>query len=337
MNRDDARFSFKRLKQKVSIAQVLDHYRLGEALRLRGDHLVGPCPVHRGDNPSAFRVNIQRNIWHCFTQCNCGGDVVDLVRQIENCDFPQAARRLARIAHHRNAAGPAPVATGNDCQTRPAPFRPFRTQIPLNPNHPFLQKTKGIAVTTALDHEIGHCSKSTFLKGTIAVRLHDLNGQPLGYCGRRLDPQQIQTRGKWRFPRGLPKSQLLYNAHRIPKQNQLTIVVECPFAAIRIRQAGFQNAVALLGTATSKKQLDWLAKANALILMLDGDKAGQTAANRIASDLKNKTNIIIHRLPKNSEPEDQSDQQLKAIIQHYLYSSSSLNPYQIATTTKSPC
>lgn len=336
MNHDHSRFSFKRLKQKVTIAQVLDYYRLDKTLKLKGDHLTGPCPLHQGDNPSAFRVNIQRNIWHCFTKCNAGGDVVDLVRQIENCDFPQAARRLALIAHHRKTTGLAPAITNNDCQIPPPPFRPFRTKIPLNPNHPFLQKTKGIAVTTALAHEIGHSSKSSFLKGTIAVRLHDLNGQPLGYCGRRLDPEQIQTRGKWRFPKGLPKAQLLYNAHRIPIQNQPTIiVVECPFAAVRIRQAGFQNAVALLGTATSKTQLDWLASANALLLMLDGDKAGQSAANRIASDLKNKTNIFIHRLPKNSEPEDQTDQQLKDIIHQYLYSSSSLNPYPNSFTHKS--
>lgn len=71
------------LKQQVSIRHVLASYGLDKDLRRQGDQLIGHCPLHGGDNTSAFRVHLTRGIWHCFSACNVGGDVVDLIRRIE--------------------------------------------------------------------------------------------------------------------------------------------------------------------------------------------------------------------------------------------------------------
>lgn len=39
------------LKRLVSIEVVLYDKGLGATLKCRGDRLLGPCPVHGGDNP----------------------------------------------------------------------------------------------------------------------------------------------------------------------------------------------------------------------------------------------------------------------------------------------
>jgi hypothetical protein len=58
-------FTFKYLKGRVSIAAVLQDKGLDTVFRKRADQLVGPCPLHGGDNPNAFVISLSKNIWHC--------------------------------------------------------------------------------------------------------------------------------------------------------------------------------------------------------------------------------------------------------------------------------
>ena len=43
--------AFPHLKRRVSIETVLTAEGLAASLKRRGQRLVGPCPVHGGDNP----------------------------------------------------------------------------------------------------------------------------------------------------------------------------------------------------------------------------------------------------------------------------------------------
>jgi 5S rRNA maturation endonuclease (ribonuclease M5) len=178
-----------------------------------------------------------------------------------------------------------------------------------------------ISVSTALHYETGTTSRSPFLHGTVAVRLHDLSGRPLGYCGRYIDQKAILCWGKWRFPKKFPKSNILYNAHRaVHVRKHGIIVVECPWAVMRLGQAGINNAVALLGTNISPAQIAWLSETPKVLLLLDGDRPGRKAASAIAYTLRNKTNVFIHYLPEGMEPEDFSDKELASIVNKYFYS-----------------
>jgi len=247
LERSDSAFSFRLLKQQVSIEQVVAVYQLGRLLRRSGDYLHGPCPLHQGDNKTAFRIHLERGLWRCFTSCG-GGDLVDLVRRIECCDYAEAARKLRSIAG-RLPPKPAPACCRSTKPAAPATFRPFRHRIPLDPFNSFLQQSKGILPCTAERFEAGCTDASGFLRGTVAVRLHDHGGQPLGYCGRNLNEQIIARYGKWRFPPRLPKANVLFNAHRAAAFREKGIVlVECPWAVMRLNQAGIPGAVALLGT-----------------------------------------------------------------------------------------
>jgi len=42
----------------------------------------GCCPIHEGENPTAFVVYLDTNRWHCH-RCNIGGDVLDLCELVE--------------------------------------------------------------------------------------------------------------------------------------------------------------------------------------------------------------------------------------------------------------
>jgi len=184
-----------------------------------------------------------------------------------------------------------------------------------------LQDRKKISIQTATHHEAGTCSVSHFLRGTVAVRLHDLSGNPLGYCGRRLDHKAIASWGKWLFPKNFPKKDVLYNAHRtLAFRHKGIIVAECPWAAMRFAQSGIYNAVALLGTALSPIQATWLTQAPAVLLILDGDQAGKKAASAIAEVLQHKTRTLIHELPNGMEAEDLTDNQLNLIATNFLLS-----------------
>lgn len=311
MNRS---FDFKWLKSKINIHQVLSAYRLDGHLKQKNDTLYGPCPLHHGNNPTAFRVDLTRGLWNCFTHCG-GGDMVELVRRIENSSHQQAARSLYRLIDQNDTPLPGPTDSSSSKS-----FVPFTHKLVLNPNVTFLQKQKNISVNSAFHHEAGVASHSRFLQNMVAVRLYDLNGNPIGYCGRRIYPADIEKWGKWRFPQNLPKSSLLFNAHRAqPYRQNGIILVECPWAAIRFAQAGVKNTVSLLGTSVSSHQIKWIIAAPSVLLILDNDPAGQKAAIQIAATLKNSTKTIIHQLPDVLEPEDLSDDQLRSIAKHYSF------------------
>jgi DNA primase len=315
----------KDLKKQVDIGQVLEAYGLCGRLKHHGDQLIGPCPLHGGDNPTAFRVHLMRNIWNCFTACG-GGDTVDLICNIEKCTKASAARIIRRMTATPPMSLPLRADSQRHVSTSKSTFRPFRRKIPLNPRTPFLQHNKGITVDTAIRFEAGLADpKSRFLQASVAVRLHDMQGHPIGYCGRRLDPGAISRWGKWRFPTGLPKRRLLYNAHRaLAARHGGIVLVECPWAAMRCTQAGIPGVVALLGTTITETQLAWLARAPAVLLLMDADQAGRKAAKTIALSLGKKTTALIHELAPEKEPEDLSDIDLLSLVGNAI--PFSLNP-----------
>ena len=278
----------------MSIEQVLECRGLLDALTRRGDRLVGPCPVHGGDNRTAFVVDCRRGWWRCFSGCD-GGDVVELVRRLDHCGYAQAARTLAGLAGEQ----PLP------CRPPPprASFQPYTRQLVLDPRHPFL-RSRGIPPEVAARYEAGAWHGRGMLAGCIGVRLHDPAGAPLGYAGRRLQPGD---RGKWVFPPRLPKADLLYGLHRAP-QGPL-VVVEGPWEVLRLARLGVP-AVALLGVHLSPAQARLLRDRGPLALLLDGDRAGQQALPRVAAELR----AMPIPMAGGIDPADLDDRQLRQLL-----------------------
>ena len=285
----------RELRRLVSIEQVLHRRGLLCGLRRRGHRLVGPCPVHDGDNPTAFVVDCRRDLWNCHTACK-GGDVVELIRALDGVSYAEIARTLATMSGQPHVQPRPPP-------TRPDSFRPYTRRLTLDPEHAFLA-SRGIGPDTARRFEVGAWYGHGLLDGCIAVRLHDIQGQPLGYAGRRLQPGD---RGKWVLPRGLPKSTLLYGWHHMRAATQV-VVVEGPWEVLRLHQLGVP-AVALLGVHASPEQLRLL-RATRCRVLLDGDSAGRAAAQTLARDLR----APVFSPPPDCDPADLTDQQLIQLL-----------------------
>src|SRR5580698_7680759 len=82
---------FRAVKAAITMEQVLDHYGILDKFKRGTDSLNGPCPIHRGSNSTQFRISISKNIWHCFSECKHGGNVLDFVAKMEDCSIHAAA------------------------------------------------------------------------------------------------------------------------------------------------------------------------------------------------------------------------------------------------------
>lgn len=294
-----APLDFADLKRRVSIGDVLAARGLMSGLRRRGHRLTGACPVHGGDNPTAFDVDLRKNLWNCFTGCGGGGDVIELVRRLDGVSHRDAARWLSQLA----PSAPEPVMT-----PRPRAFRPFEHALYLDPHSSWLA-SKGILPTTAQAHEAGAWHGGGMLSGCVAVRLHSPSGTPWGYAGRRCDG----IGSKWVFPPSFPKSETLYGHHRMSPVCDEVTVVECPWGVMRLAQLGVP-AVALLGTSLSATQAGLLATRKRVRLMMDGDAAGRRAAREIAARLQMVTDVVVVELPSGCDPDDLQDAELRRLM-----------------------
>lgn len=299
---------FTRLKEAVSIEQVLAQRGLLDGLRLRGHQLVGACPVHGGDNPRAFVVDRHKGLWRCFTICDGGGDVVELIRRLDHVGYSEVARRLMTYTTLPPVQLPPP---------RPAssrPFRPFLRKLTLDPHAPLLRQ-KQILPETARSFEVGAWHGGGMLTNCVAFRLRDPTGRPLGYAGRRTNLEQAHQRSKWVFPPRLPKSQLLYGFIQANLSSAHGLVaVECPWGVLRLAQLSVP-AVALLGTSMSAAQMELLLRAPRLVVLMDGDRAGRQASRMIAQRLPNTT---VVDMPDHRDPDELSDADLARLVRPHL-------------------
>src|SRR5918999_5943484 len=87
--------SFKDLKQRISIEQVLRHYSLFDGLRLKGKSHRGPCPFFGGEEGSPFSVSLEKNCFQCFV-CRVSGNILDVVIKLEGISLRNAGQFLNR-------------------------------------------------------------------------------------------------------------------------------------------------------------------------------------------------------------------------------------------------
>ena len=299
---------FKAVKAAVTMEQVLQHYGLLDQMKRSGDSLSGPCPIHNGTNPTQFRVSVSKNCWNCFSDCKCGGNVLDFVAKKEDITVHAAALKLREwfnlpttdkppeeedeppraAAPAPRTAAPTPTASKEkfppDDGTPNAPLK-FRLEQ-LDGKHPYLTE-RGLTPETIVDFGLGHCAKG-MMAGRIAIPIHNAEGKVVAYAGR-WPGEPAEGTPKYKLPPGFRKSQELFNLDRAGKQPGPLVIVEGFFGAMKLWQCGVKRVVALMGSTLSHAQAELIRKhtdsRSQVIVMLDEDEAGRAGREDIVSRL----------------------------------------------------
>jgi len=149
-----------------------------------------------------------------------------------------------------------------------------------------------------------------YFRGRVMFPISDARGRIVAFGGRVLDdakPKYINSREGELFHKG----RMLYglaHARRAAREGGELVVVEGYMDVIALHQAGFNFAVAPLGTALTEAQLDELWRlVEEPILCFDGDAAGERAAARTVERalplLKPGKSLRFVRLPAGEDPD----------------------------------
>jgi len=324
---------FKRVKGAVTMEQVLQHYGFIERLTRRGDSLSGCCPIHKGTNPTQFRVSISKSIFNCFGDCKQGGNVIDFVSRIEGISIREAAMRLQewfRIGadlpsnkgesqRHLSTGKGRSQSSATAAKTEDGlPNKPLGFELKnLDPNHPYLA-ARGLTKETIAEFGLGYCEKGV-MAGRIAIRIDNADGKLVAYAGRWPgDPPEGTP--KYKLPPGFRKAQEIFNLHRAIRERseRPMIIVEGFFDAIKLWQHGIRRVVALMGSSLSPAQEQLFRKhitaRDFVVVMLDEDEAGRAGRSAIADRLAKFAFVKVYTFDAEGlQPEDLSSEALQKL------------------------
>jgi len=148
-----------------------------------------------------------------------------------------------------------------------------------------------------------------FFRGRVLFPICNERGQPVSFGGRVL-PGEDDGSGKYWNGVESPvyyKSKVLFGlsfAREAIKKANAVIVTEGYTDCLALHQAGIENVVATCGTALTDQHVTTIKRfARNVVLVYDGDKAGQDAADRaLARFLAQDIDLRILTLPNNQDP-----------------------------------
>ena len=331
---------FKEVKAAVTMEQVLQHYGLLDQMKRSGDSLSGCCPIHGGSNPTQFRVSISKNCWNCFSDCKCGGNVLDFIAKKEDisvhaaatklCEWfnltmgrkPSEERKAQPLATSAPNQTPASTPTASKEKVKPednTPNPPLKFRLDhLDGNHHYITE-RGITQETVVDFGLGHCVKG-MMAGRIAIPIHNVEGKIVAYAGRWPGEPPDGT-PKYKLPPGFRKSLELFNIDRAKQESsdKPLVIVEGFFGAMKLWQCGVKRVVALMGSTLSVAQAELIRKhtdsRSQVLVMLDEDDAGRAGREDIVQRLAPWLFVKAHVFEQaGQQPEDLSAEEVAALF-----------------------
>lgn len=330
-----ARFSdefLSELRMRCDIEQVISSY---VPLRRRGKNLVGLCPFHNEKTPS-FTVYPETESFYCFGCAAGGEvisfirrienlDYVEAVRFLceragmnmpeDGYDTSLAQKRKRMYEINREAArffhetlfSPEGKAGLDYYKSRGYSKKTLvRFGMGYAPNGRALlnhMRQKGYSFEELYEANLanrsdkyGKVSYYDNFRNRVIVPIIDPRGNVVAFGGRVLDdskPKYVNTSDTLVYKKSLGVFGL--NFAKNSKEKSL-ILVEGYMDAISLHQAGFDNAIACLGTALTSEMAHLLSRyTDNIILSYDADEAGQKATQRaigIFSSIGMKLNVI---------------------------------------------
>ncbi len=304
------------LKSYSDIEQVVSSY---VHLKRRGRVATGLCPFHSEKTPS-FTVYPDNQSFYCFG-CGAGGDVITFIRRIENLEYVEAVRFLAQRAgmampeDTRDDGMARLKARVLELNRTLARFYHSCLRGPQGkPGLDYLHG-RGLANQTIIRFGLGYAPDSwdtackylrsrgftddEMVSAAVAARgksgglydsfrnraifpIIDLRGNVVGFGGRVMGdakgPKYLNSSDTPVFKKS--RNLFALNFAKASKREGL-ILCEGYMDVIAMHQAGFDNAVATLGTALTSEQSRLIAQyAQGVTLSYDSDGAGQAATRR---------------------------------------------------------
>ena len=331
------RFSDTFLDEVVARNDIADVVSSYVTLTRKGSNLFGLCPFHNEKTPS-FSVAPDKQIYHCFG-CKKGGSVINFIMEIEGLSFPEAVAFLAKRANlplpaeeeqtgadrmrrrvlelNRTAArwyyeqlqqpqGAAVQSYLDRRQIRKNIAVRFGMGASLNEWDALTcaMRAKGYSKEELLAAGLAAAGKNGGIYDKFRNRLMlpviDSRGDVVGFGSRVIDnssPKYMNTTETVAFS----KRRVLYGLNLAKKTKRPNIILcEGNLDVVTLHQAGFDNAVASMGTALTQEQVRLLSRfTKELVLCYDNDKAGQLATDRALELLRNtEFKVKVLRLPQ---------------------------------------
>ncbi len=231
------------------------------SFRITGEEIRGPCPVHGGDNLTAWSYNARLGIWRCWThgcQDVYGSSVSGLARAL-NVEVPSGVK-VDIVVPNVNK------------------LDPYARRWNLQYDHPYLQQ-RGWDADTCRWFEIG-VVEDRHNQECVAFTVYDLDGVHVGYTKRAIRYQGSGS--KWRHTDGLRTGWLLYGSQFLTDLNWL-ILTESPWDCLYLLRHGVRNVVATFGASLTygQRQIVERLGIKRLVVAWDRDEAGVRAAQRL--------------------------------------------------------
>lgn len=280
------------------------------------------CPLcHSGEgrhHTGAFSVNAKDpTSWHCFS-CNSGGDIFDLIGEVEH--IPEPLRQLERAAEiygiklDQNQPK-TEQHTHTDIHTNTYTQKDTHTEKDNSPAliqyfaecNARLQETdyhikRGISTETANRFMIGYDPQYKFGK-TSAPALIIPTGTH-NFTVRNISPIAKENNRFRRYSTTVP-----FNENVLTRATKPIFITEGELDALSIIEAGGE-AIGLGGTSMVSTFVgDYVKKhkpAYPLILALDNDEAGQAATEQLAAEL-DKLKVTYYRYNPYGEYKDANE------------------------------
>lgn len=303
------------VRERADIVSVVGRH---VTLRKQGNRHWGLCPFHDEKTPS-FQVHEDKQIFYCFG-CHAGGDVFAFRMKQDALDFPDAVRALAReLGVEIPDAGGEENRTGAAYRANEAACAFFRAELRGPDGAAARQYLVGRGVDAELverfrigfapagwDGLVTHLRRARIptadaesaglvarrqtgdghydrFRARVVFPIAEPSGQIAGFGGRAMGDDTPKYLNSPESP-VYKKSRTLFGlgqALDAIRASGRVIVVEGYFDLLALHRAGLHEGVAPCGTALTQNHAHRLRRyAEEVVLLFDGDPAGQSAAER---------------------------------------------------------
>ena len=163
------RESYADLKARVSLQMLLEHYGVDIGGQAGEGQIRMHCPLCGYKKRQSLSINLEKNLFRCFHDGCTQGNVLDFVAAMEDCDLPDAGRRLAKMF---------PV--GEKRVKKRTKNKPLTFELG-NIDHDH-EEVKTLGIRNPAYYGVGFYTGRGMLAGQIVCPLRDPLEQILGYA-----------------------------------------------------------------------------------------------------------------------------------------------------------